>query len=99
MTAVWKMNNLGEYAFDESTGSCWGALPYETEALQNFDNVGTIQQLVIDRFKSPDGNVYTCLCTDRNMPHNQSGKNAHVAWEFISKFSRAEDGTLVIDGE
>jgi pimeloyl-ACP methyl ester carboxylesterase len=96
MKAVWKMNNLGEYAFDEASGSRWGAAPYSTEALQNFDNVGTIQQLVIDSFRSPDGNIYTCLCTDRNMPHNQSGKNAHVAWEFISKFSRAADGTLVI---
>ena len=97
IAALWKMNNLGDYEFDESSGSVWGAVPYSTEAQENYDNVGTIQQLVIDSFMSPDGNIYTCLATDRNMPHNQSGKNAHVAWEFISRFSRAEDGSIVID--
>ena len=95
--ALWKMNNLGDYEFDETCGSRWGALPDETEALQNFDNVGVIQQLVIDRFASPDGCIYTCLCTDRNMAHNQSGKNAHVAWEWISRFSRAADGSIVVE--
>ena len=96
ITALWKMNGLGDYEFDETCGSRWGQAPDETIAQENYDNVGVIQQLVIDRFTSPDGNIYTCLATDRNMAHNQSGKNAHVAWDFISRFSRAEDGSIVI---
>ena len=97
LNALWKMNNLGDYAFDPACGSRWGQAPDSTEAQSNFDNVGTIQQLVIDRFVSPDGNVYTCLATDRNMAHNQSPKNAWEAWKFISHFSRAADGSIVID--
>ncbi len=97
--ALWKMNNLGDYAFDEASGSKWGVAPDETEAQDNYDNVGVIQQLVIDKFVSPDGNVYTCLATDRNMAHNQSPKNAHVAWEFISQFSRGADGAIIINGK
>ena len=58
-----------------------------------------IQQLEIQKFMAPDGNIYVCLATDRNMAHNQSPKNAHVAWEFISQFSRAADGTLIIEGK
>ena len=99
ITALWKMNNLGDYVFDAECGYRWGAVPNETEAQENFDNVGVIQQLVIDKFVSPDGNVYTCLCTDRNMAHNQSPKNAHEAWDFISQFSRSADGTIVINGK
>ena len=97
MGALWKLNGLGEYEFDEESGSAFGVAPDEIEGQEYFDNVGTIQQLFIERYKSPDGNIYTCLVTDRNMPHNQSGKNAHVAWDFIKHFSRAEDGTIVID--
>ena len=96
IAALWKMNNLGDYAFDPDCGSRWGAAPDSTEALDNYDNVGVIQQLVIDRYVSPDGNVYTCLATDRNMAHNQSPRNAWIAWEFISRFSRAADGSIVI---
>lgn len=99
ITALWKMNNLGDYEFDAESGSRWGAAPDSTEAQENFDNVGVIQQLVIDKFVSPDGNVYTCLATDRNMAHNQSPKNAHVAWEFISQFSRQPDGSIQISGK
>ena len=96
IAALWKMNNLGDYTFDADCGSRWGAAPDSTEALDNYNNVGVIQQLVIDRFVSPDGNVYTCLATDRNMAHNQSARNAWIAWEFISRFSRAADGSIVI---
>ena len=96
IAALWKMNNLGDYSFDETCGSRWGKAPDATKALDRFDNVGVIQQLVIDEYASPDGNVYTCLATDRNMAHNQSPRNAWIAWDFISRFSRSADGSIVI---
>ena len=72
LATVWKMNGMGEYVFDEASGSVWGVKPYEIEGQEFFDNVHVIQQLEIQKFMAPDGNIYVCLATDRNMAHNLS---------------------------
>jgi len=101
---IWPLNNLGEYSYDETLGQ-WGVtssttlrMPYRDDSDMVLEEAGRQQVLSIDSFESADGNTYTWLAVNENKPHTVTNNDAHVAWEYIKKFSRNADGTIAIDG-
>lgn len=52
--------------------------------------------LTVQTFDSRDGNCYTALASASNQSHEVYARNSWAAWDFLSKFSRAEDGSIVI---
>lgn len=70
----------------------------------NGDNSYTVEDtkafsdsvLTVEEFNSEDGNCYTALASASNQSHEVYARNSWAAWDFLSQFSRAEDGTIVI---
>ena len=63
------------------------------------DNVYfTNSTLNIHLFQSADGKYYTALADATNMSHEVYGRNSWAAWDFLSQFSRNEDGSISISG-
>ncbi|HPJ02453.1 MAG TPA: hypothetical protein PKU80_06410 [Candidatus Limiplasma sp.] len=92
---VWQMNSLGDYAFDEATGSRWGVNADSQRIIPSRDK-NTEQVLVVDSFASADGNTYTWLSVNLNLAHDSCRNDSAVMWSYMSQFSRNADGTLSI---
>ena len=56
------------------------------------DSVTTIRY-----YRSLDGNIYTALCSISHHQHEIRPFTCQKAWEFMQKFSRSEDGRIVIN--
>lgn len=52
--------------------------------------------LTVQTFNSTDGNCYTALASASNQSHEVYGRNSRAAWDFLKKFSRAENGSILI---
>jgi len=61
------------------------------------DTVFTDSTLAVELFPSEDGKYYTALTSASNQSHEVYARNSWAAWDFLSQFSRAEDGSIVID--
>ena len=48
-------------------------------------------------FKSEDGKYYTSLASASNQSHEVYARNSWAAWDFLSQFSRNEDGSIEIN--
>ena len=100
---LWRTNMMAEdYTFDPNVGNRWGVeadtvteVPYkdESDLLKVNDD-----QLTISSFESTNGETYTYLVINENKPHTVTANDAHVAWEYISKFSRNADKTISVNG-
>ena len=100
---LWRTNMMAEdYAFDPDAGNRWGVeadtvteVPYkdESDLLKVNDD-----QLTISSFESTNGETYTYLVINENKPHTVTANDAHVAWEYISQFSRNADKTISVNG-
>lgn len=103
MGYMFELNNIGPYSYDATKGE-WGATPSSTTVIGYVDEADYIldpaqkqQTLIIDEFKSQDGNAYTWFALNLYKPHTLTNNDAHIVWDYIKNFSRAEDGTLVIN--
>ena len=52
--------------------------------------------MTVELFQSEDGHYYTALTLSGNQAHEVYARNSWAAWDFLSQFSRAEDGSIVI---
>ena len=52
--------------------------------------------LTVHLFASEDGNYYTAFASASNQSHEVYARNSWAAWDFLSQFSRGEDGKIVI---
>lgn len=52
--------------------------------------------LTVNMFQSEDGKYYTALASASNQSHEVYARNSWAAWDFLSQFSRNEDGTIKI---
>ena len=56
----------------------------------------TDSTLTVNLFSSKDGHYYTALAAAGNQSHEEYARNSWAAWDFLSQFSRGEDGSIVI---
>ena len=68
-----------------------GDLTYQVTATDFTDSTMTIEL-----FASADGKYYTALACAGNQSHEVYARNSWAAYDFLSQFSRAEDGSIVI---
>ena len=57
----------------------------------------TDSTLDVELFASADGKYYTALACAGNQSHEVYARNSHAAWDFLSQFSRNEDGSIQIN--
>jgi hypothetical protein len=92
------MNNLpGTYEYNAELGE-WGMKPDSIRSISYLLNDGSAQQLVIDSFKSVDGNTYTWFAVNKNRAHIVTPNDLPVVWAELSRFSRSPSGALIVDG-
>ena len=53
--------------------------------------------LTVNMFKSEDGKYYTAFANASNQSHEVYARNSWAAWDFLSQFSRNEDGSIEIN--
>ena len=61
------------------------------------DTVFTDSTLAVELFPSEDGKYYTAFTSASNQSHEVYARNSWAAWDFLSQFSRSEDGSIVIE--
>lgn len=92
---VTKAYDVSFEAKDSWENPIWGVngdVSYTVEDSKAFlDSV-----LTVETFNSADGNCYTALAAASNQSHEVYARNSWAAWDFLSQFSRAEDGSIVI---
>lgn len=92
---VTKAYDVSFEAMDSWENPIWGVNGDETYTVEDtkafLDSV-----LTVETFNSADGNCYTALASASNQSHEVYARNSWAAWDFLSKFSRAEDGSVVI---
>lgn len=57
----------------------------------------TDSTMTVELFQSEDGKYYTALALSGNQSHEVYARNSWAAWDFLSQFSRNEDGSIVIE--
>lgn len=84
------------YAYDAEENLWWGMngdITYQvTDRIAFKDST-----LNVHLFRSEDGNYYTALADATNMSHEVYGRNSWAAWDFLKQFSRAADGSIVVE--
>ncbi|HZG84565.1 hypothetical protein [Paenibacillus sp.] len=91
MERIFQMNDIGNYVYDASAGNPWGITFDHVAAVKAEQGIGTI---TINSVKSNDGNVYTKFVNTSYVGHAIFAEHASIAWDFLSQFSRNEDGTV-----
>ena len=84
-----------EYSYDADVNEWWGVngdVVYEITDQAAF----TDSTLTVNLFKSADGNYYTALADSSNQSHEVYARNSWAAWDFLSQFSRNEDGSVTV---
>ena len=69
-----------------------GDIVYQIEDTKEFVN----SVLTVHLFAGEDGKYYTAFCDSSAQGHQMFARNCWAAWDFMSQFSRNEDGTVVI---
>lgn len=88
-----KMNKIdSNYQYDAKADETWGIAPTETVSTQD-ELLG--RDIDVSYFRSEDNQIYTALVSVEKS-HLAYGSDAWLAWEFLSKFSRASDGSIKI---
>lgn len=70
-----------------------GDIVYQVNDEEKF----TESVLTVNLFQSEDGKYYTALANSSNQGHQILSRNCWAAWDFMSQFSRGEDGSVVIE--
>jgi len=97
LSYIFERNGAVEYSNDPDAGF-WGIKADSEEEIvskyyQNEDN--KLVKDIVSSFTSEDGNVYTELVAVTSI-HEYEDLNAETAWNFMSRFSRNEDGSISI---
>ena len=92
-----KANKVSDnYTYDAATNLFWGVngdLVYQvTDKVAFKDSV-----LTVNLFASEDGKYYTALASSSNQSHEVYARNSWAAWDFLKQFSRAADGSVIIE--
>ncbi len=94
---AFETNNVArKYAYNESENKWWGMngdIVYQVTDKVAFKD----STLNVNLFKSEDGRYYTALADATNMSHEVYARNSWAAWDFLKQFSRAADGSIVIE--
>lgn len=61
------------------------------------DDIFTDSVLTVELFQSQDGHYYTALASASNQAHEIYARNSWAAWDFMSQFSRNEDGSINVE--
>ncbi|MBT2475822.1 hypothetical protein J7E68_14880 [Microbacterium sp. ISL-103] len=94
LAAMFAQNGVEEdWEFDRSQEANWGLAPTSTSIVEDslFDNVS----VQVNSYESGDGQTITQLASVRNVAHEATPIEAQIAWDFLSKFSRGDDGEIV----
>lgn len=92
---IFAMNGVDDnYFYDAEKNVNWGLEPSETVSVEE-PTFHT--DLEISSFPSADGTVYTELCFDVQKGHETYPQDGVNGWDFIRQFSRAEDGSVIVD--
>ena len=70
-----------------------GNITYDVTDQKTF----TDSTMTIELFQSEDDHYYTALALSGNQSHEVYARNSWAAWDFLSQFSRAEDGSIAIE--
>lgn len=94
LDAIGKVNGF-DYAYDKEIGGLWGYSFDLNEAvrLPNERSVMHVHSII----SKTDGVVYTKLVDAYQLGHNILPSSAYEIWDFLSQFSRNEDGTLTVN--
>ena len=97
VTYLMKANKINDnYTYDAATNLFWGVngdITYQVTDKVAFKD----STLTVNLFKSEDGRYYTALASSGNMSHEVYARNSWAAWDFLKQFSRAADGSVVIN--
>ncbi len=69
-----------------------GDIVYQVEDTEEFVN----SLLTVHLFAGEDGRYYTAFCDSSSQGHQMFARNCRAAWDFMSQFSRNEDGSVII---
>lgn len=93
---IFERNNVtSEYTNDTEAGF-WGmAADKDEEVTSKYyqDENNKLVKNIVSSYESEDGNVYTKFVAVTSI-HEYEDLNAETAWEFMSQFSRSEDGAF-----
>ena len=90
---LFTQNNVtNAYTFDEAADPAWGVSPATAFTVQDemFANVS----VRVSEFPSTDGRVITALGAVAGAGHEVINAEARIAWQFLSKYSRNDDGSI-----
>ena len=97
VTYLMKANKINDsYTYDAETNLFWGVngdITYQVTDKVAFKD----STLTVNLYASEDGNYYTALASSGNMSHEVYARNSWAAWDFLKQFSRAADGSVVIE--
>jgi pimeloyl-ACP methyl ester carboxylesterase len=92
---IFAMNQVDDnYFYDAEKNVNWGIVPVSVETVQEPVFHADME---ISSFASKDGAVYMKLCFDVTKGHENYPQDGVEGWNFIRHFSRAEDGTLIME--
>lgn len=88
-----------DVSFDQAdswTNKIWGIdgdMTYQVTDQNDF----TDSTLTVNLFASDDGIYYTALSSASNQSHEVYARNNWAAWDFLSQFTRNDDGSITVD--
>jgi poly(3-hydroxybutyrate) depolymerase len=96
---IFARNQVTDDYTNDTEAGFWGIkADSEEEVLSKYyqDENNKLVKDLISSYASEDGNVYTELVAVTSI-HEYEDVNAETAWDFMSRFSRNEDGTIVLN--
>ena len=86
---------IQKYSYNANVNLWWGVnggVVYQVTDKVAFKD----STLNVNLFRSADGRYYTALADASNQSHEVYARNSWAAWDFLSQFSRNEDGSISI---
>ncbi len=83
------------YVYDGAANANWGIAADQTTTVTD-GRFGT--SVEIGAYASADGNTYLALAAVTGASHETLPVEGRIAWDFLSQFSRAADGSVIIEG-
>lgn len=87
---------IQKYSYNANVNLWWGingGIVYQVTDKVAFKD----STLNVNLFRSADGRYYTALADASNQSHEVYARNSWAAWDFLSQFSRNEDGSISIN--
>ena len=105
LSSLFRMNGMDRGGTDYHATPCWGYLPDRQESLRpeyrdyayyggNGTPQANVEWQVSDYFREGYEAPFAQLVLIENAQHTPHDYHARIAWDFFSRFSRNEDGTI-----